>query len=233
MATWRYVVYDIWESNKSSFDDAETGLQQVIYWTQIVANSLKYQHLQKRKTGSYLTIVECTVTKTSGYCHITMPSNIFDLDADGGVDFITYNKYTNGEWLCTQFQWTKPEWVHRIKLSPYEKPSPANPYFYRVGDKLHLLGIESLVTSGYKVICGLYQTIPVGEVLDLDEEIPLNEEHVKFLKYEVEQLIRWTMIITPDKFNDGADKIAMINAMSKTLGKQIQPQQEQNQQEPE
>lgn len=227
MATWRYIVYDIWESNKETFDDAEVGLQQVIYWCQIVANNLKYQHLQKRKTGSYLTFVELTVAKGNGYCYSTLPGNIFDLDNDEGVDFITYNRYVNGEWLCIPFNWIKPARVHRVKMSPYEKPSPSNPYFYRVSDDLHFLGIDSLVTTGFKVIAGLYLTIPVGEISDLDAEIPLNEEHVKFLKYEVEQLIRWSLIITPEKFNDGADKTAMINAMQKSLGRSLQPGQQQ------
>ena len=57
MATYRELVYDIYETLKMTSDDSDVSLRQIAYWCQLVANKLQHQHLVKTASvGQYLAV---------------------------------------------------------------------------------------------------------------------------------------------------------------------------------
>lgn len=230
MATYRSVVYEKFTAFKKDFDDTDLTLNQVIYATTLAVNTVMMQHLTRTgHINSYLEIFDVAVTKheDKGWYEFELPAGIFDLFRDYGIKFITYDKKEDGQWLCTPFQWIDYDEYWRVKHSPYECPSPKNPYFTRVKNKVHLLGIEKLVVR--TVTCGLYVTVPVGATIDLDEEIPLDEGHLVFATQLIDNLLRFALVITPDKQNDGSDLSERFNNLP-ALFKQNEQAQQQEQQ---
>ncbi len=93
--TFRFFISDILETFKQVFDDKEIQLNQVLYWTLVVANRLRKQHFDREDTGLFLTIFDkVTVSKDTALKDrpfIELPAAILDLDKEKAVKYITYN----------------------------------------------------------------------------------------------------------------------------------------------
>lgn len=232
--TYRYAAYSIQTTLKQNFDDADLSIQQIVFYLNVMINRLKYQHLKKDtlKTGAYLTIYDSiVVTPVAGYSYFTLPAHIYDLPHDKGISFIAYQRLRKGEWLTTNFTRTTADRVHRLRLDAYEKPTSANPYFYRVGNIIHLIAEDTLNIT--RVVAGIYGAISSALQYNLDDEMPILEEHVESLLYAALNLARFSTVVTPDRDNDGSDTTDKINNLQKVLGYPLQPKQEQQQQQQE
>jgi hypothetical protein len=226
--TYRYAAYSIQTTLKQNFDDADLSIQQIVFYLNVMINRLKYQHLKKdtTKTGAYLTIYDnVVVTPYQGYSYFTLPSHIYDLPHDKGISFIAYQRAKKGEWLTINFTRTTADRVWRLRKDAYEKPTSQNPYFYRVGDKVHLIAEDALNIT--RVVVGIYGAISSALQYNLDEEMPIIEEHVESLIYAVLNLARFSTVVTPDRDNDGSDTTDKINNLQKVLGYPLQQNQEQ------
>jgi hypothetical protein len=84
-----------------------------------------------------------------------------------------------------------------------EVPSPTNPYFYRQGNYLYLLGTESVHVP--RVELGLKSTFdPTDISLDIDQACEFPVELLPVLKRQVLDLGRFILQVPEDLMNDGA-----------------------------
>lgn len=217
MASYRYVVYDIEKSLNQAFDDADISFVQILYWVQVIANRLRSQLYNITKEDSYVsTFRPVTVqTEDNGRKYIELPNSILNLKFDAGVRYITYNFETcccGGDPLSqVQFDRTTVGELRNLYSDPYTKPTPKNPYFYRIADKvngvsvnrLYLLGLECVDVVDVEI--GILSAMNPTEVCDLDDEIPLPPELLHELISEVLKLGRFVMMVPEERLNDGDD----------------------------
>lgn len=234
--TYRYVAYQVQTALKQIGDDKKLSLSEIVYYIQVVTNRLKYQHLRNQDarndmTGAYLSIFDgVSVTHMRGYSYFTLPEEIYDLDFEKGIAFISYPYRYKGEWLCTNFNQTKASKVFRLKLDAYEAPSSSNPYFYRVGrTTVHLIGCDNIKEN--TIVVGLYTALSTGTVSSLDAVVPINEEHIESLVFGVLNLARFSTVVTPERLNDGTDTIEKINSVQNLLGFKLSNEEQQQQQQ--
>lgn len=234
----RTVVDDISKDFKLITDDKNIQKTQIAHWVIMIGNRLLSQHISKRDSGAFLNIfgdvsilvsaetINPNVLKNRKY--IELPTNIFDYDKDGGVEYITFYMDTQEVNCPAPFTWvtftrTTPSELRRLYFSKDEEPSPKNPYWYRAGDNIYLLGIECV--NPKKIEIGIYSTLkPITSAsIDLDAPFNFPEELLIQLKRQVLDLGRFVMMIPEERVNDGADvkanqgiptaKIVSVNEM--------------------
>lgn len=214
----RIVIDDISATIKQTFDDKEITQAQIAYWTILSANQLLAQHVSKRDSGAFMsTFVGVPVKKSitssgnnivKGRKYIELPSLIFDYDKDGGVEYIAYyvdNKINcPGLYAKKTIQRTSPGEVQWLNLHKSTSPSPSNPYWYRTGNIIYLLGIEGVPVDEVEV--GLYTTIDPLEKIDIDKPFNFPQELMQTLKRYVLDLARYSFFFPSERSNDGADQ---------------------------
>jgi hypothetical protein len=216
----RTVVDDLAKDFKQVYDDMNITKAQIAHWVIMIGNRLLSQHIAKRDSGAFLSIygdvpiIVSNVTINPNVLknrkHIELPTQIFDYDKDGGIEYITYymDKQEVGcpaPYTWVKFLRTSPSDLERLYMSKYEEPSPKNPYYFRAGDKIYLLGIECVTPK--KIEIGIYSTIkPItSSSIDMDAPLPFPEELLIQLKQQVLSLGRFVMMIPEDRVNDGVD----------------------------
>lgn len=241
MASYRIVAYDLLTSFKRVFDDADIRITQIIWWIQVVANRLRAEHYTLNNTGSFISTYSSVAVQVDnkGRPYIDLPVQILDLMNEKGVVYITYNEETcccDGPPMAQVFfQPTKVSMLNRLYGDEYEKPSPSNPYFYRIGhqmdgvdvNRLYLLGTECIVVTDVEL--AVISALDPSQVCSLDDEIPLSPELIGILQKEILQLGRFVMMVPSERVNDGDD-----DAKASTAGvPQPMAQQQQTQQSDE
>lgn len=210
----RIIVDEIAVTIKQTFDDKVIPPSQIAYWVIAVGNQLLGQHNIKRDSGAFLSVFVVPVkvaNKTEnnlikGRKYIEFPGAIFDFDMDGGIEYIAYynpDENCAPEAYKKTIQRTSPGKLQWLNLDPQTKPSPENPYWYRVGDIADLIGIESV--SIKEVEMGIYLTIDPLEKIDFDKPFPFPQELLHVLKRQVTDLARFSFLFPSDKTNDGDD----------------------------
>lgn len=216
--TLRTIVNDISKDLKQVSDDKEVLDIQIAHWVIMIANRIRSQHISKRDSGAFLSVfpnipvqqftVNTSPNEIKGRKYIEIPEVIYDYDKDGGIEYISY--YVDGiepgcppPFTNQTFTRTTPSDVQRIYFSSYEKPSPKNPYFYRVGPYVYLLGVECVNVKAVEI--GIYAALrPVTDpTLDLDKRFDFPEETLYILKRQVLDLGRFVLMMPEDKVNDG------------------------------
>lgn len=202
MATWRKVSYDILTALKLRYDDASITLAHVVYWVGIYANRLLILHQKKRDSGAYLS--EFVITPSlihfdaGGRAYFDLPAAIYDYDNDKGIDYISY--YPDGFKRVT-FSRTTRAIARRLYFTTEETPQPDNPYFYRIGSRIYILGLECIQIPALDV--GLRTTLEDVEPCDLDEEMNFPGELLPVLQRQVMDLGRWVLMMPADRTNTG------------------------------
>lgn len=218
----RIIVDDILVTIKQTFDDRQVSQAQVSYWVILVANQLLGQHNIKRDSGAFLATYSGVPVKKSGAStnpnivkdrkYIELPGGIFDYDRDGGVEYIAYynpDEKCDPEFAKKTMQRTSPAEVAWLNLDKSTKPSPSNPYWYRTGDIIYLLGIEKVPVNEIEI--GIYQTIDPLEKIDIDKPFPFPQELLHVLKRQVTDLARFSFLFPKDSDNDGTDSQPTTN----------------------
>lgn len=234
----RVVVDEIRESINQVFDDANITPAQVVYWIRVTANKLLSQHIPKRNSGAFLsTFDNIPVLISSGSVSVNndvikqrkfiqLPKEVFDFDTDRGIEYLAY--VSDGGPLCpprfteVTFQRTTPKQSHWLYKSPYTEPSPSNPYWYRTGHNIYLLGVEAIVVPYLEL--GAYMPIDPLELIDLNYDQPFNfpSELMDTLKRQVLDLARYSYLFPRESKNNtgseepeqppGVQKIVSVNA---------------------
>ncbi len=213
--TYRYVGYDLLTSLKKMSDDADIRLNQVLYWVAVMANKIRVDQFNKTNTGFFTSTFSNLpiLTDSSGKKYIDIPAAIMDLSNEKGVEILTYCADECNPYPFTKvfFQPTTIGESMVLYMDEYTKPSPSNPYFYRVGDKvdnvkvnrLYLLGLECIEVRCLEA--ALRCSIDPTNICDLDEEVPIPDERIDELINAVLTLGRFVMMIPEETVNQGSD----------------------------
>jgi hypothetical protein len=242
MATYRFVAKDIQTSLNKAFDDADIRLMQILYWIQVVANRLRVDQKEKTDTGLFLsTFCPVVVMKDpKGRQYFDLPNAVMDLPNEAGIEYITYNHETG---CCCEgatftqvfFQPTSAGAMHRLYGDEYEKPTPQNPYFYRVGDKVngenatrvYLVGTECINVTDVEI--GIFCSLDPSNVCNLDDQIPLPDERIEELMTTVYGIGRWVMMMPEERINQGGDETAQQTPEPPTIPQPPQLNEPENQ----
>jgi len=224
--TFRTVVDDLMEDFRQIFDDKRLQKTQVAHWVIMVGNRLLSQHIGKRDSGQYLHIygnVPISVSQTTQNPniiakrkYIELPANIFDYNKDKGVEYVAYyDEDECGNPIQRTFSRTTPSDLGRIQDSTYEKPTPENPFWYRAGDNMFLVGIECINPKAIEI--GIYSTLrPITDPeTELDAPVGLPEELLIQVKRQVLDLGRFVMMTPEERTNDGDDSAPKPQLMGK------------------
>lgn len=212
----RIIVDEILVTIKQTFDDKKVTQAQVAYWTIIVANQILGQHNQKRDSGQFLSVFpevpiqiasnNNTQNIVKGRKFIELPGSIFDFDKDGGVEYVAYynpDENCGPEFAKKTITRTSPGELQWLNLNEITKPSPKQPYWYRVGNYIYLVGVETVPIKFAEI--GLYLTIDPLEKIDIDKPFFFPQELLNVLKRQVVDLARFSFLFPSDRVNDGSD----------------------------
>jgi hypothetical protein len=200
------VVFDLLRMFKQVYDDSDITPYQMAYWVLVHADKLRKQHIEKRDTGEYVSIHDVSVlTDTDDRKYITLPYRIYDMDLDKAIDFIAYEKQSTKEWpsyVYQTFSRTSMSKAKRLNYRDEEVPSSSNPYFYRSGDTVYLLGVENITLPTVEV--GLMTTLnPADTSLDLDQSFDLPQDLIPVLQRQIMELGLFVLSTPRDLNNDG------------------------------
>jgi hypothetical protein len=203
MATYRDVCYDIFTILRGNFDDTEITLNHVLYWVQVYGDRLRIQHDEKIDSGSTISVFNALPVLTeanTGRKYIEIPSGIYDKDGDSGIVYLSYSYSVDpNAFSYVTFSRTQPSYVQRLYWTNDERPAPDNPYFYRIGNRVYLLGLECIDVNFIEA--GLKTTL-VAEICDLDDEFVFPPELIPILQRQVLDLGRFVLQIPADRTND-------------------------------
>lgn len=239
MTTMRQLAGSIHVALKKIDDDADIKLNQVIFWCTFFINKYKTIKAQQFDSGQYLTIFPNVPISTftahatnevEGRKYVQLPSTILDMDGDKGIDYISYQ---DKEGACgpsmayVKFSRTTPSKIKRVYMSAYEKPSPANPYFYRSGDYLYLVGIECIVVNFVEM--GLITAFDPFSDCELDSDLGVGADVISDIYRNVLELGRFVMNVPNINLNDGTDNMSTESAPKQrvvSVNQDYQPQEE-------
>jgi hypothetical protein len=233
MSTFRYAIYSVLEGLKSAFPDADLDESMAFYWFATTSNLFRKRHLQSTPTGAYLTkFTGVPVLYDGARQYIELPAAIYDYTMEKGISYMSYDRPVNVPPVFTQtfFEFVQAAEIHRLYYSPYERPSPKNPYAYRMKDKLYLLGTEHVSLKTLEI--ALYAAIdPRITMNNLDDDCGLNEEQISQVTLEVLNLGRWTLSIPSYRAETGTDGRSMpgTNQMLKSGAAPSQEEQQESQ----
>jgi len=180
--TLRDIVDDIQVLLRQSFDDREFQDIHVAWACTIVGDRIKRQHIEKRNSGAFLSVyanvpvnVFTTIENPNqipNRKYVELPECIYDMNLDAGISYLSYWDNTDpcgSEYFRKRkFNRTSPSEIEVWEGNPYTKPTPSNPYFYRVGKYIYLVGIECVDVEAVEM--GIYATLPHPKDVDLDAE---------------------------------------------------------------
>jgi len=234
MAALRYIVNDIYTILEQTYDDSKIEFEHVLYHVLVIADRLKSQHIEKRDSGAFLHIytdIQLTEDKTTinpdkiaGRKYIDIPHTIYDYDLDRGISYISYSSDAdefNPPFTSVTFCRTTPAKSKRLYWTDEEKPSPSNPYFYRVNNRIYTLGIECI--NNPRVEIGLYNSFNPDDYFklivdcDLDSEFDFPDELIAILQRQVLDLGRFALLIPKDSRNDGDSELKESNVPTQKL----------------
>ena len=207
-ATIRQVVYDLLGDFKQIYDDAEITPYKMLYWVIIHADRLRKLHSDKIDSGAYVTPFNLVVSvdPVTGRNYFELPSAIYDMDKDSGIDYITYAPDVDKHlpvMASVQFTRTSPEKMRRLYYRKEEIPTPSNPYFYRLSNNIWLLGVEEIHITA--VEAGLRLTLNPNDVnMDIDQPFDFPQDLLPVLKMQVLNMGRFVLSVPKDLSNDGS-----------------------------
>lgn len=221
---------------KQTFDDRSISRAQVAYCYIVAGNQLLAQHNLKRDSGAYLTAFDGiplmkAAQSSNGIIkdrkYIDLPGLIFDFDKDQGIEYLAYT--SDGGPGCpprftrVKFMRTSPAEAEWLYLHPNTKPSPSNPYFYRIGNTIYTLGLEKVPVPSLEG--GFYMTIPPLQEIDIDQPFNFPIELMAILKRQVIDLIRYSWFFPQERKNEGSDDASVKGAPPKVISVNEQQQQ--------
>jgi len=232
-ATLRHIADAAQVQLKQLGDDKQIPFPLIAQWCGFFINKYRYekggindtknQSVVKKAsdTGNYLAIYSTVTINTassstnpdivSGRKYITLPATIYDYHKDSGVDYISYSDFSvscQPSFAGVTFTRTTPSKAKRLYFSEDETPKPDNPYFYRVGDYLYLLGLENISVASLEV--GLRTAFDPFATGSLDAELDMGEEGFDYVVKQVLTLGRFMLQTPSDVINDATDVVSNV-----------------------
>ena len=211
MESLRTVWADIARDLKQNGADLEIPDAQGMYWTLIVADRMRLQHIVKRRSGAFLTTfvlpVEQDIIFTNRH-YVTLPAAIYDIDLDAGIESLSYFMADScgPEFRRVVFFRTDPARLRTRSASAYQRPTPEHPYFWREGPRLYLDGQDrDLEMIEAKIYC----TLPDINSVDPDAPLDFPKELLVPLKKEILAMGRFALALPGQHLvNDGTNRPA-------------------------
>lgn len=211
MATYRYAANEIKYALKQNFDDADITMSLVVYWMHVIGDRFRKLHIEKYSSGAFLNVfrdVPVEQDEAVPYKFIELPARIYDYHKDEGVNYISYHHSVGLLGLHplsgVKFTRVDPNELELLYYRKEERPSPSNPYFYRVGDRLYLVGIESINIRYVEL--GVFTTFDPTRVINLDDVFDFPEHLLPLLTREILNLGRFVLMSPGNQVNDGTSK---------------------------
>lgn len=213
METLRTVWYDIKRDLKQNKDDLEIPDAQGFYWTLMVGDRLRMQHILKRRSGAFLTTFVLPVLADQVFSerrYITLPKAIYDFDLDGGVQSISYfvADSSSPDFKRVEAFRTDPSRLRTRSMSAYQRATSTHPYFWREHSRLYLDGVHLDLEN---VEVKLLTTLPTLSELDAegiaDQPFDFPSELLFPLKEAIKGMGRFALAI-PGQYlvNDGTNR---------------------------
>jgi len=205
--TLRYALSDISSILKQNIANKKFSDAQILFWILCYADRLKSQHIPKIDSGAFIHQyfqIQVHIDTITGRQYIELPVGIYDFDLDDGINYLSYD-YTVDEcsppFTSVTFARTTPSKSARLYWTDEEKPTPDNPYFYRIGDRLYLLGTQCITILNLEG--GFYSSFDPTTTCDLDDEFDFPVELYPILQRQILDLARFGLAIPYDKTNTG------------------------------
>lgn len=232
--SYTYAVNDIQTVLQQTFPDAQIRPLSVLFWIRTSENIIMQRHLKVEMTGSYLvnfygvngiSIQTDTIKKW-----ITLPTGIFDLLYDKGINFISFNETSVVPFeKNTRFQVIDADDVSRLYMTPYNSPSSKNPFAYRVGNLIYLLGIDDENIAS--VALSLFSSLDARpDYVPMTNTLGINDEQYMAMKEMVLTLGRFALLVPRERIMDGGDDKTQEDGteqFAKNTKTQPQPQEQQ------
>ncbi len=205
---------------KKTNDDADISFIMITQWVKFFINKFRSAKAEATTSGLYVSTYEVSVTTDSNNRkYITLPTNIYDYEGDRGIDYITINQVTGVDtpmFTGYKFSRTTPGKARSLYYSEYERPTPENPYFYRLQNSVYFLGVEAIGLNTVEV--GLKSEFnPFAADYDLDEDLYLDPAVEADVYKNVLEISRFVMQIPQDSINQGKDEVSPEAAPSQRL----------------
>lgn len=224
METLRTIWNDVRRDLKQTKDDFEIPDKQGWYWTLVVADRLRVQHIVKRRSGAFLSTFVLPVLMDEvfpGRPYVELPVSIYDLDLDAGIESLSYFDNDNGympQFTRLILSRTSPSEEASRGLNPYEKACGNNPKFWREGKRLYLLGVDEQHIKAIEA--KLYANLPDINDVDPDAVLDFPRELILPLKRALLDMGRFVLALPGEYLtNDGTNRPAqqVIGTPGKTV----------------
>lgn len=213
METLRTIWNDVRRDLKQGKDDLEIPNKQGWYWTLVIADRLRMQHIVKRRSGAFLHTFVLPVqmdTTFPGRPYVELPVSVYDLDLDAGIYNLSY--FDNDDGYPPQFtrmtiSRTEPNKERSRSMNPYERACANNPKFWREGPRLYLLGVDAAYVENIEA--KLYANLPDINDVDPDAVLDFPKELIVPLKRALLDMGRFALAL-PGQYlnNDGTNRPA-------------------------
>jgi hypothetical protein len=213
-ATYRYIVQDVLLTFSETFNDRKISTEQCTYWCILVINRIMAASFKNGvRSGAYLNVFESVpiVKGGAGFIpdipHVELPADIFNLDMDDGVNYISFTATPECANLWGRVFFDRSTFWDIVaqQSNPYEVASGGRPYFVRSANILYLYGINTLPINTVEM--GLYTTVKpsLAAPFSLDDVVPLEDEDLLQVKYEVMKLAKYSWLAASDRAETGTD----------------------------
>lgn len=142
--------------------------------------------------------------------YFDLPESIFDFNNDAAINYISYSvdpELPNNLPPLVNVTFTRatPMELENLYKNEYTKPNHKNPYFYRSGNRIYLIGLECVDVKS--VEAGLNLCIPPIQKIDLNAPFDFPDELISVLKRQVLDMGRFALLIPKERVNDGDDDV--------------------------
>ena len=213
--TYRQTLYDIQSLLKQTYENKEFDDELVLFWIEMYANRLRKQHDEKANTDTFLHVykqVPIYTEQNSNLTYISLPENVFDLERDRAIRYITYDFNIDNyihPMASVEFHRTTRETMKRLYFTEEESPRPDNPYWYRIGNTIYLIGIECIDTQYVEI--GILATMNPANVCKLDAQFEFPEELYAILQVQILSIGKFGLMIPEDATNKGENRVSPDN----------------------
>lgn len=206
MNTLRQLVSSV-DIQLGQVSDDEIPQNQLYLWGMWLVNKYMSYKYQTTDSGAYLTIMpevavvkatSTTVDIIAGEKYIILPRTILDLPEDRGIEYITYsrNDYPENVDLGFLGRFIRIRAIKARKLyySKYEKPTSNNPYWYRHGNYVGLLGVGNINISTIEM--GLITSFDPFITHSIDDNIDVLSEFGDEVFKDMVEMGRFALLVT-------------------------------------
>ena len=205
--TYRYAISDCEKMLEQVIANRKFPVSQILFWILCIADRLKSQHIPKLESGAFIheyDQIPVITDALTGRKYINLPSGIYDFNLDEGINYLSYDYTVDGcvaPFTSTTFSRTSPSTSKRLYWTEEEKPTPSNPYFYRIGDRVFLLGTECITIVNLEG--GFMSTFNPATTCNIDDEFDFPQELYHILKMQLLDMARFGLAVPNNRANTG------------------------------